>query len=75
MIGNSISNDCGAYSPTNFAGDYGSIGYGGYGTTALPSGEVPEPATLALFMLGLCGTALLHARRRPVRTVALKPAA
>jgi type VI secretion system secreted protein VgrG len=75
MIGNSISNDCGAYSPTSLAGDYGSNGYGGYGTPALPSGEVPEPATLALFMLGLCGTALLHARRRPVRTVALKPAA
>jgi type VI secretion system secreted protein VgrG len=65
MIGNSISNDCGAYSPTGLASDYGSSGYSGEGRAALPSGEVPEPATLALFMLGLFGTALLHARRRP----------
>jgi type VI secretion system secreted protein VgrG len=65
MIGNSISNDCGAYSPTGLASDYDSSGYSGEGRATLPSGEVPEPATLALFMLGLFGTALLHARRRP----------
>jgi type VI secretion system secreted protein VgrG len=75
MIGNSISNDCGAYAPTGLAGDYGSSGYSGFGTAplpsaALPSGEVPEPATLALFMLGLFGTALLQARRGPVPTAA-----
>jgi type VI secretion system secreted protein VgrG len=79
MIGNSISNDCGAYSPTGLAGDYGSSGYSGVGRAGLPSGEVPEPATLGLFLLGLCGTALLHSRRRPAhsaaRTAALKRAA
>ena len=80
MIGNSISNDCGAYSPTSLAGDYGSSGYSGFGeaaspSPASPSGEVPEPATLALFMLGLFGTALLHKRRHPARTAALRRAA
>jgi type VI secretion system secreted protein VgrG len=63
MIGNSISNDCGAYSPTTLASDYGSKGYSGEGSAALPSGDVPEPATLALFGLGLCTVALTRRRQ------------
>jgi type VI secretion system secreted protein VgrG len=53
MTGNTVSNDCNAYSPS-LAGDYGSMGYSGFGIAALPQGEVPEPATLALFTLGFC---------------------
>jgi hypothetical protein len=65
MIGNTVSNDCSAYSP-GLTGDYGSIGYSGFGLDALPSGDIPEPATLALFALGL-GTLVL---RRPTRRAA-----
>jgi hypothetical protein len=64
MIGNTVSNDCNAYSP-GLTSDYGSSGYSGFGLDALPSGEVPEPATLALFALGLCTLAL----PRPIRRV------
>jgi type VI secretion system secreted protein VgrG len=63
MIGNTVSNDCGAYSPTSLASDYGSDGYSGFGAAALPSGAVPEPATLALFGLGLFTVALTRRRR------------
>ena len=64
MIGNHISNDCNAWSPTGLANDYGSGGYSGFGVTALPPAEVPEPATLALFGLGLGAVASLRRRRR-----------
>ena len=71
MIGNTISNDCNAYAPTNLANDYGSGGYSGFGVAALPPGEVPEPATLALFGIGLCAAGLLRPRRRAgLKTVA-----
>ena len=63
MIGNTVSNDCAAYSPTALANDYGSKGYSGFGASALPSGDVPEPATLALFGLGLWGVAFTSRRR------------
>jgi type VI secretion system secreted protein VgrG len=66
MIGNTVSNNCNAYSP-GLADDYGSIGYSGFGRDALPSGEVPEPATLALFALGLCALAV----RRPARRASI----
>lgn len=64
MIGNTVSNDCSAYAPTSLATDYGSGGYGGFGVAALPPAEVPEPATLALFGLGLCAFGLLGQPRR-----------
>lgn len=64
MIGNTVSRDCHAYSPTNITSDFGSEGYSGAGATALPPSEVPEPATLALFGLGLCAAGLLRPRRR-----------
>jgi type VI secretion system secreted protein VgrG len=57
MIGNRVSNDCGLYSPALMASDYGSNGYAGYGVAALPAGEAPEPAALALFLLGLSAMA------------------
>lgn len=69
MIGNTISNDCSAYAPARVASDYGSIGYSGYsgfgdsGSASAPS-AVPEPATLALFGLGL-GALVFPRRRRP----------
>lgn len=64
MIGNTVSNDCSVYAATSFANDYGSAGYAGYGEAALPPAEVPEPATLALFGLGLCAAGFLRPRRR-----------
>jgi type VI secretion system secreted protein VgrG len=64
MIGNTLSNDCNAWSPTGLAGDFGSAGYSGFGVAALPPGEVPEPATLALFGLGLFAAASMRRRRR-----------
>ena len=66
MIGNTVSNNCNAYSP-GLADDYGSMGYSGFGYDALPSGDVPEPATLALFALGLCTLAM----RRPARRASI----
>jgi hypothetical protein len=69
LTGNTVSSDCNAYAPTGLANDYGSMGYSGYGMPAAApapvSGKVPEPATPALFMLGLCAAAAL--RRRPRR--------
>jgi type VI secretion system secreted protein VgrG len=62
MIGNTVSSDCSAYAPARVASDYGSGGYSGFGDTALASASVPEPATLALFGLGL--GALVFPRRR-----------
>lgn len=67
MIGNTVSNDCNAYAPTSLANDYGSAGYSGYGVTALPPAEVPEPTTLTLFGLGLCAAGLFRPRRRAGR--------
>lgn len=64
MIGNTVSNDCNAYSPTSLATDYGSAGYSGFGMAALPPAEVPEPAGLALFGLGLCAVGALRPGRR-----------
>lgn len=66
MIGNTVSTDCDAYSPTSLASDLGSSGYSGFGVAALPSGEVPEPATLALFGLGLCAAGFV---RRPAQGI------
>lgn len=63
MIGNTLSNDCDSYSPASRASDFGSMGYSGYGVTALAPGEVPEPGTLALFGLGLCAVAFARPRR------------
>lgn len=57
LIGNTVSNDCGLYSPAMMGSDYGSKGYAGYGVAALPAGDVPEPAALALFLLGLSAMA------------------
>jgi hypothetical protein len=42
---------------------------GGLGVTAAPSAAVPEPATLALFGLGLCTVALTRRRRQADSTV------
>lgn len=64
MIGNTVSSDCNAYAPTNLANDYGSAGYSGFGVADLPPAEVPEPASLALFGLGLCAAGLLRLGRR-----------
>jgi type VI secretion system secreted protein VgrG len=64
MDSNRISNDCSAWSPTGITSDYGSRGYSGFGAASLPPGEVPEPATPALFGLGLCAVASLRLRRR-----------
>lgn len=63
MIGNTVSNDCNAYAPTSLANDYGSAGYSGNGVAVLPPAEVPEPATLALFALGMCAAVLPRLRR------------
>jgi len=57
LLGNTILNDCGA-------GDDGSAGYSGFGVAAVAPGEVPEPATLALFGLGLGALATRRPRRR-----------
>lgn len=64
MDGNTVSNDCNAWSPSGIGSDYGSAGYSGFGVAAVPPGEVPEPATLALFGLGLCAAASLRPQRR-----------
>ncbi|NNG24079.1 DUF3494 domain-containing protein [Telluria aromaticivorans] len=66
MNGATVSSDCNAYAPTVQANDFGSKGFSGDGTSVMAPGEVPEPATLALFGAGLCAAAL---RRR------IKPAA
>ena len=60
MIGNTVSNDCNAWSPTSVGSDYGSSGYSGFGVAATPPGEVPEPATFALFAIGLVAAASLR---------------
>jgi hypothetical protein len=64
MIGNTVSNDCAAYAPTSLVSDYGSGGYSGFGVAAVPPGEVPEPATFALFAIGLAAAATLRPDRR-----------
>lgn len=64
MIGNTVSDDCTAYAPAVGLGDYGSAGFSGFGQVAAASGDVPEPATPALFVLGFGAAALLRRRGR-----------
>ncbi len=59
MDGNVISNDCSSDVISQGRSDYGSAGFSGY--NAIPTGTVPEPASSALFGLGLLG---LYLRKR-----------
>ena len=69
MTGTTVSSDCNAYAPTAGLSDFGSQGFSGDGSsTAAAPGEVPEPATLALFGAGLCAAAL----RRRARSAAVQ---
>ncbi len=49
MDTNTISNNCNAFNDVTDRGDYGSAGFSGSGSI------IPEPATLALLMLGFLG--------------------
>lgn len=66
MDGATISSNCNAYAPTVQSQDFGSQGFSGDGTSLAAPGEVPEPATLALFGAALAAAAL----RRPSRGTA-----
>lgn len=59
MDTNTLSNDCNAYNGGTTRTDFGSGGFGGGGS----SQPIPEPASLALALVGLLGAASLS--RRP----------
>jgi hypothetical protein len=55
---NTISNDCNAFKDGALRTDYGSMGFSGADTQ-----DVPEPATIAIFGLGLFGIAASRKRK------------
>jgi type VI secretion system secreted protein VgrG len=55
---NTVSNDCNAFNGATLRTDYGSMGFSGAETQ-----NVPEPATVAIFALGLFGIAASRKRR------------
>jgi hypothetical protein len=55
---NTISNDCNAFNGGTLLTDYGSMGFSGADTQ-----NVPEPATIAIFGLGLFGIAASRKRK------------
>lgn len=55
---NAVSNDCNAFNGATLRNDYGSMGFSGADTQ-----NVPEPATIAIFGLGLFGIAAFSKRK------------
>jgi len=59
MDTNTLSNDCNAYNGGTTRTDYGSGGFGGGGSIQ----SIPEPASLALALVGLLGAASMSRRQ------------